>query len=54
MGPVTRAVLDDTVGNLILIYQVAGPGEACGRLGPGPPPDRTGAHVQAIQGTSNT
>ncbi len=25
VGPVTRAVLDDTVGNLILLYQVAEP-----------------------------
>ena len=30
VGPVTRAVFEDTVGNLVLIYQVAGPGEACG------------------------
>ena len=30
VGPVTRAVLDDTVGNLIQIYQVVGPDEACG------------------------
>lgn len=25
VGPVTRAVLDDTVGNLVLIYQVSEP-----------------------------
>jgi len=30
VGPVTRAVFEDTVGNLVLIYQVAGPGEASG------------------------
>jgi catechol 2,3-dioxygenase-like lactoylglutathione lyase family enzyme len=30
VGPVTRAVLDDTVGNLILLYQVMGPDGACG------------------------
>jgi catechol 2,3-dioxygenase-like lactoylglutathione lyase family enzyme len=30
VGPVSRAVLDDTVGNLVLLYQVMGPDEACG------------------------
>jgi catechol 2,3-dioxygenase-like lactoylglutathione lyase family enzyme len=30
VGPVIRAVLDDTVGNLIQIYQVAGLGDARG------------------------